>query len=201
MICPRAASTIALSKLSKSTTPSLISAEVRNFCSKVAKKSEPYYVDIAPADNALFDQCYYNVEDVIKKNGGSILFGWLIWMTPNVFIEAEHHAIWKDGVGTCVDVTPRRDSETSVLFLQDQKAKFYTTNPNWRDNQRQSLVDDSRVFNFLKATEKLSRFEIRHSTPKGRERMVRIPAHKVKIYRNLQLDKNNSVVEIQALLA
>ena len=34
-----------------------------------------------------------------KEFGGNIEYGWMIWESPNLFIEAEFHAVWIDNKG------------------------------------------------------------------------------------------------------
>lgn len=41
-------------------------------------------------------QCYCNVLDHIAEHGGSMQMGWLLVVRPNEYVEAIHHAVWRD---------------------------------------------------------------------------------------------------------
>lgn len=49
--------------------------------------------------------CYANVTDTIADKGGSMQLCWLIAAVPGRFIEATHHALWRDATGRLHDVT------------------------------------------------------------------------------------------------
>lgn len=50
-------------------------------------------------------QCYENVRTVVKNEGGSIQAGWVLTWLPEHFVEATHHAVWRQPSGELVDVT------------------------------------------------------------------------------------------------
>jgi hypothetical protein len=59
-------------------------------------------------------------------------------------IEGEFHAVWSSPQGRLLDVTPKPDGETRILFLPDNK-RVYRNEPV--DNIRLALSDDP----FIKA--------------------------------------------------
>lgn len=75
---------------------------------------------MGPAPGAIAGECFHNVLNKLKSDGGIIVYGWLIWEWPRVYIEAEHHAIWEKD-GALIDVTPHVNGEPNVLFLPDPK--------------------------------------------------------------------------------
>ncbi len=121
------------------------------------------------------------------------MFGWTIWEWPKVYVEAEHHAVWRDTNGYLVDVTPKHDKEERILFLPDAKAKFYVKNPKWRDNVRRSLSADTQVEHFLRVSSEYQRFEIRHSVAVGRVRQIEVPKHLWDRFRELGEARNSAL--------
>ena len=49
--------------------------------------------------------CFENVRDVIAGRGGEIVYGWLVWQHGGIFVEAEHHAVWRKPTEELVCVT------------------------------------------------------------------------------------------------
>ena len=48
--------------------------------------------------------------------------GWTVWEMPGVILNLERHAVWHTTDGRLIDVTPKPDDETSILFLPDNVA-------------------------------------------------------------------------------
>ena len=105
----------------------MIDQNVKKFCNDYINKNELFYVDIIPDKNAKMHNCFYNVDDVIKKYGGSKIYGWVIWKWPNILIEAEAHAIWKREDGKYIDVTPHEKNINKILFVPDMDMVYKGT--------------------------------------------------------------------------
>lgn len=97
-----------------------IDENVKIFCNKYLNKNELFYVDVIPDKDAEPNNCFYNVDDVIKKYGGCKIYGWVIWKWPNILIEGEAHAIWKREDGKYIDVTPHEYNINNILFVPDK---------------------------------------------------------------------------------
>ena len=50
----------------------------------------PFHNELLPIGN-----CYWNVEYMAKKYGGSIIYGWIYNIWEGILIDAMHHAIWQ----------------------------------------------------------------------------------------------------------
>jgi hypothetical protein len=100
-------------------TPPEIDEAVRIFCSEVAPGNEPIHVKVIPRRGAKQDECFPNVREAVRAQGGRIVYGWTIWVWPRVYFEAEHHAVWETPGGTLVDVTPKAAGEKRILFQPD----------------------------------------------------------------------------------
>ena len=186
MTWPRAASTIASSKLLNATTPQTISEQVLEFCSEISIDFPPIYVPVIPHSNAELNQCFYNVRDNIEVEGGNQIFGWTIWEFPEVYLEAECHSVWQAGSGGLLDITPKKDAENRILFLRDDRQKFDFVKPKWKDNRRKSLHSNPAVAQYLNAARRLNQYIIHNSRPKGKERETRfIDEKQVRRYRRL----------------
>ncbi|WP_156408872.1 hypothetical protein [Rhizobium sp. Root708] len=63
--------------------------------------------------------CNLTVAAKVQQDGGGPLHGWSIWELPDALWTAEFHVVWKAPDGTLIDVTPKPDGETSILFVPD----------------------------------------------------------------------------------
>jgi hypothetical protein len=97
------------------TTPEKITPEVLDFC-KTLGPEDPFYVKGVIPGWAKHQQCYANVLQAINRAGGKMILGWKIWEFPNMWLEAEHHAIWQHPDGPIADITPQLEGETVLLF-------------------------------------------------------------------------------------
>lgn len=105
-------------------TPKEITRQILNFCHSIVPDQDPFYVPVQPLACNKIRECYQNVNNVTSIYGGERILGRNIWIRPNILIEAEAHAIWKDKDGTYIDVTPHEEGETSILFLPDYSMKY-----------------------------------------------------------------------------
>jgi hypothetical protein len=90
---------------------------------KIGINAQPVYIDIMPERGAIENECFPNVNEKIKKEGGSIITGWQIWKTQNL-IEAEFHAVWKSDSNNLLDVTPKQISFSQILFIEDNERVY-----------------------------------------------------------------------------
>lgn len=100
------------------TTPSAISPEMIKWCESFGA-SPPVYVPVQQDPCGLFGFCNIGVAEKMKTDGGAIRFGWILWEYPRVYLIAEFHAIWVTPAGELVDITPKPDGETRIVFAAD----------------------------------------------------------------------------------
>ena len=78
-----------------------------------------------------------NPIEKVKRDGGEMVFGWLIAIYKNHWIEGIFHAVWRSPEGKLIDVTapqsPRLDKDRT-LFLEEKGYVFDASNP--RPTQR-----------------------------------------------------------------
>lgn len=100
------------------TTPTEITESLRDFCVDLCW-SEPAFIPVQSDQEGMYGFCNLTVAEKIKKDGGKPVHGWTIWEWPGVFWTAEFHMVWETPNGDLIDVTPKPDGETSILFLRD----------------------------------------------------------------------------------
>jgi hypothetical protein len=105
-------------------TPTEISDEIKQFCDEVAHGESPFFVSLLPHRHATINRCHVNVEDFIRMNGGSPVYGWLIWKSK-ALLNAVFHCIWQSPIGQFVDITPQPDGEKAILFLPDVSRQWH----------------------------------------------------------------------------
>jgi len=62
------------------------------------------------------NNCYYNVSDKVKRDGGKAIYGWAIWYS-NYICEGEMHAVWQSPIGELIDITPRTNDFAEIQFV------------------------------------------------------------------------------------
>lgn len=145
-----------LFKKSYTTTPRKLGTDVMEFCRGINADAAPFYIPVKPAPDAQPSECFNNVADRVARDGGSLVYGWLIWEWPRVFIEAEHHAIWeKDGM--LVDITPPINGEEKILFLPDPASTYDFAGQKRRINIKKSLGRFTSVPDWIRAADLLQR--------------------------------------------
>jgi SEC-C motif len=88
---------------------------------QIDETAEPDYVTVEPGEECLPGCCFQNVSAMVRRHGGSMQHGWKMREQPLVFVEGEFHAVWRRRDGGLVDVTPRTDELTKILFLPDSR--------------------------------------------------------------------------------
>jgi len=133
----------------ETTTPPTISDAVLTFCGEITSAAMPEYIQVEPDHTGIHGECFSNVRDRVKSEGGSIVYGWTIWEWPGVLLEAEFHSIWEDRDGARIDVTPKPDGERQILFLPDRSQEFDFETRQRRDNIRKALSQEPDVLEFI----------------------------------------------------
>lgn len=76
-------------------------------------------IPVAVEDYSEALQCFPNVEEKVKRDGGKIHYGWSVHFNKNLIIEAERHAVWEDENGDLICITPNPFGLDEVIFLSD----------------------------------------------------------------------------------
>ena len=97
---------------------------VRSIKSHLKIIESPIYIDCIPLESAPSCECFLTVEKHVKDHGGTMILGWAIWELPEVYIEAEFHAVWRKTDGSFLDISPKDEPTKRVLFLPDANARY-----------------------------------------------------------------------------
>lgn len=102
------------------TTPATVSERVIEFSRKLSDQT-PFLIDCKPEPWSRQSCCDKNVLEFAKIHGGEPVFGFRLWSNGEVYIEAERHAIWRNG-DAIRDVSFVDTGETRTLFLADSES-------------------------------------------------------------------------------
>ncbi len=145
-------------------TPKKIDEFVKRFCKSIQPNHSPVFVDFFYIPECKEGECFYNVQKIVDREGGQIIYGWIIWSWPNVYMEAEHHAVWKNTTGKLLDVTPKAHSEKIVLFLPDPLQSYDFATEKRQDNIRTVMTQDPIVAQFLQISAEVAALIEKNST-------------------------------------
>ena len=157
----------------KSTTPTSINENVLRLKEKLELDTEPVFVPVCDTVGHKAGDCFGNVRKKIETGGGSIQYGWNVWELPQRIVEGEFHAVWVNHEGKYVDITPKLDGETQILFIPDPN-RTYQNAPV--DNVRVLLTDDPAFVQSIQMQEKLAQLRIKYNV-NGME--ARIPVEEL----------------------
>lgn len=110
------------------------------------------FVNREPANDAIFRNCYWNVQREVYRSGGDIVFGWFIVEIPGIFFICWHHAIWRSPQGNLIDITPSDFDDYSrglTAFVRDYRQDY---NIDWPPAVPQKFVPficDPRISDFI----------------------------------------------------
>lgn len=169
------------------TSPTVIDDHTRRILAIINTGTDPVVLPIVAEKKASLGDCFFNVEDKIKKDGGSSCFGWAI-LQGGFIIEAEAHAVWKSPEGKLLDITPRepRFRSSTIMFVEDPNMVF---KGRLIDNRRLNMSDNPLIDHLIKIQETIVAIQIPFTQVfKGRQTQ---PAFVNKIVSNLQADCKN----------
>lgn len=157
------------------TTPPQITPAVRRLVGQVTLDGQAIYLTVQPEADAIVNECFPNVEAKIARSGGSMLCGWQLWEWPHVMIEAEFHAIWLSPEGAMVDITPKPQGESHILFVPDPRRRYAGIAV---DNVRLPLRGDQLIRHFIRVAE-LKTLVMNRGERAGQYGEVSVPRHEI----------------------
>jgi len=159
----------------ETTTPSEITRAVRRLTETVVPGGNPVYVPVQPEVDATVNECFPNVQAKIARAGGQMLCGWQLWEWSHVLIEAEFHAVWVSPEGDMVDITPKPEGETRILFVPNSRLRYQGLAV---DNVRMPLRDDQLIRHFIEVSEAIVRVMNRGERA-SQYGHISVPAHEI----------------------
>lgn len=97
-----------------------VSKNILKLARQLDATGTPEYIVVEPREGCLPNASFENVKAMIKTHGGSTQHGWAMREQIH-FAEGEFCAVWRCLDGRLIDVTPRADGQTRILFLPDSK--------------------------------------------------------------------------------
>jgi len=153
-------------------TPRVVHRFVIELCDKISPGSRPLRIPVQPICSALLGECFPNVRQKIKNEGGGIQHGWAIAERAGLFIEAEFHGVWIGPSRALIDVTPKRNGETATLFLPDPNEVFDKNALHRRANVQVAEYDHPAVHKYLSHAAALRQYEEDCTNPHNPREMI-----------------------------
>lgn len=107
-------------------------------------------LDIVPLLSCEVNDCFNNVNKVIRAKGGDVVYGWKLHLGKYVH-EAECHAVWKNKEGKLIDVTPVDLETHEIYFVEDHSGWEFNGVP--LDNIRVNVTNNEVVDDLIKLAE------------------------------------------------
>src|SRR5687768_17430607 len=106
-------------------SPTEINENTKKLIALTKSPHTPVILRIQPGEFKEYGNCFFNVADKVKKDGGSVCYGWAILHDMMIY-DAEAHAVWRNSSGEFVDITPRNSSfcGETIMFVPDDRMVF-----------------------------------------------------------------------------
>jgi hypothetical protein len=95
--------------------------------------------------------CYWNVDAVMRRHGGSMVMGWQCLWWPERLMVAMHHAVWRKPNGQLLDVTYKDSGDISLdtSFCEDTSLPVDLLWPVFIPNKYINLLNDKHIGNTI----------------------------------------------------
>jgi len=111
-------------------------------------------VPCVPVDGAVLGHCFENVQAQVTQHMGQTVFGWNVWQHGDIFVEAEHHAVWQAPDGSLTCITPQNPPTPSITFIPNPSAIWDYQARLTTNNIRIALIQDSRLEQMFRLLER-----------------------------------------------
>jgi hypothetical protein len=135
--------------------PDKANESIKIMLSKLNISTEPVIVDIVAEPDAEYGNCFVNVLNRVKRNGGAVVHGWQFCEYPYM-IEAEFHAVWKSPYACLLDITPSIDPNAKQILFVADKSRSFQGEPV--DNARLNTTTNELVDDIIRIEEARFRF-------------------------------------------
>lgn len=80
-------------------------------------------VPVIPEPGCIIEHCWTNVPAVMATKGGKLISGRAVWrQADGAWLHLEAHAVWERPDGSVVDLTPKSDGETKIVYTREPLA-------------------------------------------------------------------------------
>ncbi|MBC3538611.1 SEC-C domain-containing protein [Rufibacter sediminis] len=129
----------------KAISPKEVDKYVEKLLKKIGSEYEPEQVPVKVEPYSKSQNCFINVEEKVKKDGGSVYYGWNIFQSE-IICEAERHAVWESAEGDLIDITPNELDFEQIMFVPDND---FVYTGQLVDNIRINITDNPLVDDFI----------------------------------------------------
>lgn len=124
---------------------------INELIAKIGSDSKEVMVPVRVEFYAKPAECFPNVDEKVKRDGGSIVYGWSV-LLGQFLVEAERHAVWKSPQEELIDITPSTSEMTTTLFIPEHLVYTGQFVDNIRVNSTDNkVVDDWIVLSSLRS--------------------------------------------------
>lgn len=164
--------------------PLEVNEHIEKLLDLIDSEFDPEIIPVRNEPNAKLHNCYLNVDEKVKRDGGKVHYGWAIFQSK-IICEAERHAIWESPNGEFIDITPREFKFEEIMFVFDNDF-IYTG--QLIDNIRVNVTTNTTIDDFIKLCETLEKFYTYGVRIDDEQMIVPEPAMTfIKQYENLKL--------------
>ncbi|GAA4307638.1 hypothetical protein [Nibribacter koreensis] len=142
---------------------------------KIGSEYEPEQVPIFVEPYSKPNNCFLNVEEKVKRDGGNVHYGWTIHKSE-ILYEGERHAVWESPDGDLIDITPNESSSNQRMFVSDNNFIF---DGQLVDNIRVNITDNPLVDDFILLCEKTEKLYTYGKRVDDEQMSVPLPALEV----------------------
>jgi hypothetical protein len=165
-------------------SPTETTEHVEKLLQKMNAEFEPEQINVHVEPFAQIQNCFVNVDEKIKRDGGKVVYGRAIFCT-DIICEAEMHAVWESPDGELMDITPREFPFSQIMFVYDEN---FIYSDQLTDNVRINITDNSLVDDFILLCETLEKFYTYGTRINDNELIVPEPARTlIHQYENLKI--------------
>lgn len=125
--------------------------DIIRLLNKLGVKEDPVIVPVQPEIYAQLHECYFNVMEKVRRDGGHLHCGWHISPYGRFIVEAERHAVWEDDKGNLIDISPSEIHEEKILFVSDKTDDIDLCMKT--DNVRLNITNNKVVDDFISLCE------------------------------------------------
>ena len=136
------------------TVPKIIDKHIKRLIQKIDSDYETEYVSVKTEEYSNWGQCYYNVAEKVRRDGGKIHYGWALYQSK-ILSEAERHAVWEDENEKLLDITPNELGVDEILFVSDNISPIIDI-----DNYRENRIGSASVDDFILLAKTISDLNI-----------------------------------------
>lgn len=133
------------------------------FSHNISPSSRPIAIPVFSSPMPL-NNCYWNVDLLVRKHGGSSVLGWRFSRTKNSHILAVHHAVYHTPEGEIIDITAQDNfsfPKGKTVFLPDDSILIDVSTPSSIECKFHIINDNLYTRNYIESYTRFHKLENR----------------------------------------